>query len=123
MSDEVSIFISYAHDDDLTLSPSRTNRVSSLSSTRCSQEAERSRRDARQVWRDRKRISDGDQFDGMIDDGLKKARILVVVMSNNWLDRPYCRKELDEFIELRKAAGADNVGSAWSWSERATSID
>ena len=61
------------------------------------------------IWVDRKRISDGDQFEGLIDDGLKKAQILVVVMSNNWLDRPYCRKELDEFVKLRRADGIENV--------------
>ena len=29
---------------------------------------------------DRQRISDGDQFDGKIDDGLKNAHLLVIVM-------------------------------------------
>ena len=110
MSDEVWIFVSYAHNDDLQLGDSKNEKgfvtffhemlekkLSDLGVTRA------------RIWRDRKRISDGDQFDGKIDDGLKKAQILVIVMSNNWLARPYCRKELDSFVELRRAAGMSNV--------------
>jgi hypothetical protein len=111
MSDQdVWIFISYAHNDDLQTTASKDEegfvtffqemlekKLSDLGATRA------------RIWRDRKRISDGDQFEGLIDDGLKKAQILLVVMSNNWLDRPYCRKELDEFVGLRRAAGVDNV--------------
>ena len=111
MSDEVWIFVSYAHNDDLRLGDSKDEKgfvtffqemlekkLSDLGATRA------------RVWRDRKRINDGDQFDGKIDDGLNKAQILLVVMSNNWLSRPYCRSELDEFTELRRAAGVENVG-------------
>jgi len=111
MSDQdVWIFISYAHNDDLQTSASKgekgfvtffeemlEKKLSDLGATKA------------KIWRDRNRISDGDQFDGLIDDGLKKAEILVVVMSNNWLDRPYCRRELDDFVELRRAAGINNV--------------
>ena len=110
MSDEVSVFVSYAHDDDLQLGASRDEKgfvtffcemlrtkLRDLGATRA------------KIWVDRQRISDGDQFEGKIDDGLAKAQILVVVMSNNWLGRPYCRRELDEFVELRRAAGIDNV--------------
>ena len=110
MSDEVWIFVSYAHNDDLQLGDSKDEKgfvtflhemlekkLSDLGATRA------------RIWRDRKRISDGDQFDGKIDDGLKKAQILVVVMSNNWLARPYCRQELDSFMELRRANGISYV--------------
>src|SRR5277367_1887608 len=98
MSDEIGIFVSYAHDDDLQLSTSKDEKgfvtffcemlrtkLRDLGATRA------------RIWLDRQRVSDGDQFDGKIDDGLKKADLLIVVMSNNWLDRHYCRKELDEF--------------------------
>ena len=110
MSDEIGIFVSYAHDDDLQLSASKDEKgfvtffcemlrtkLRDLGATRA------------RIWLDRQRVSDGDQFAGKIDDGLKKADLLVVVMSNNWLGRPYCRKELDEFVELRRTAGVDNV--------------
>ncbi len=105
MSDEVVIFLSYAHDDDLILSPDpdEPGFVSFL---------DQQLRDlgARQanVWRDRRRISQGDQFADIIDDGLKRAELLVVVMSPNWMQRPYCRKEFETFLSLRKAAGVTN---------------
>ena len=110
MTDEIGIFVSYAHDDDLQLSASKDKKgfvtffcemlrakLRDLGATRA------------RIWLDRQRISDGDQFDGKIDDGLKNAHLLVVVMSNNWLGRPYCRKELDAFVEFRRAAGIENV--------------
>jgi TIR domain len=108
--DDVTIFLSYAHNDDLATTAAedelgfvsflyqRLNvKLSDLGATRA------------KVWLDHRRVSDGDQFDDVIGDGLKKAEILVVVMSNNWMERPYCRKEFDAFMELRKAAGAANV--------------
>jgi hypothetical protein len=109
MSDGVVIFMSYAHDDDLILSADADEPgfVSFLD-----QQLRLKLRDlgARQanVWRDRRRISQGDQFADIIDDGLSQAELLVVVMSPNWLQRPYCRKELETFLKLRKAAGVTN---------------
>ena len=109
MSDDVVIFVSYAHDDDLILSPDpdELGFVSFFD-----QQLRLKLRDlgARQanVWRDRRRISQGDQFADIIDDGLKRAELLVVVMSPNWMQRPYCRKEFETFLSLRKAAGVAN---------------
>jgi TIR domain len=109
MGDDVVIFMSYAHDDDLVLSPDplEAGFVSFLD-----QQLRLKLRDlgARQanVWRDRRRISQGDQFADIIDDGLKRAELLVVVMSPNWMQRPYCRKEFETFLSLRKAAGVTN---------------
>jgi hypothetical protein len=103
MSDDVVIFLSYAHDDDLILSPDpdEPGFVSFLD-----QQLRLKLRDlgARQanVWRDRRRISQGDQFADIIDDGLKRAELLVVVMSPNWMQRPYCRKEFETFLSLRR---------------------
>jgi hypothetical protein len=108
MSDVV-IFVSYAHDDDLILSTDQDELgfVGFLD-----QQLRLKLRDlgARQanVWRDRRRISQGDQFADIIDDGLKRAELLVVVMSPNWMQRPYCRKEFETFLSLRKAAGVAN---------------
>jgi hypothetical protein len=109
MSDDVVIFMSYAHDDDLILSPDpdEPGFVSFLD-----QQLRLKLRDlgARQanVWRDRRRIGQGDQFADIIDDGLTQAQLFVVVMSPNWMQRPYCRKEFEAFLGLRKAAGVTN---------------
>ena len=126
-SDDVVIFISYAHDDDLILSqdPNETGFVACLD-----QQLRLKLRDLgvqqANVWRDRRRISQGDQFNDIIDDGLKNAELLIVVMSPNWIQRPYCRKEFDSFLALRKAAGVANpaarallVGKGYvEWKER-----
>jgi hypothetical protein len=107
---DVVIFVSYAHDDDLTTSTSE-DEVGFV--TFLFQTLQLKLRDLGvkrpTIWRDRRRIAAGDQFDGKIDDGLKNAQILIVVLSNNWMQRSYCRKELDEFVELRRAAGVENV--------------
>ena len=111
MADEdVCIFLSYAHDDDLTLSSSEDEvgfvtfldkmlelKLRDLGATRA------------KIWIDRKRVSDGDLFDGAIDEGLYKAKLMLVIMSPNWMQRPYCRKELDAFCDLRKKAGVSSV--------------
>jgi TIR domain len=109
-SDEVSIFLSYAHDDDLRTGASDGEegfvafldrmlavKLRDLGATRAN------------IWRDRRRISMGDQFDDVIDEGLKKSEILIVVMSNNWMQRPYCQKEFESFMDLRKKSGILNV--------------
>jgi TIR domain len=109
MSDDVVIFMSYAHDDDLILSPDpdEPGFVSFLD-----QQLRLKLRDlgARQanLWRDRNRIDQANQFADIIDDGLKRAELFVVVMSPNWMQRPYCRKEFETFLSLRKAAGIAN---------------
>jgi hypothetical protein len=111
MADEdVLIFLSYAHDDDLTTSASQDEagfvsflyqmlqvKLRDLGATRA------------KIWIDRRRVSGGDQFDDVIDDGLNRAGLLIVVMSNNWMQRPYCRKELEAFADLCKKRGVSNV--------------
>jgi hypothetical protein len=110
VDDNVLIFLSYAHDDDLTTSASEDEvgfvtfldnmlqvKLRDLGATKA------------RIWRDRRRVSQGDQFDDVIDDGLRQAEILLVVMSNNWMQRPYCRKELDSFVDLRRKNGILNV--------------
>ena len=124
MSDDVVIFMSYAHDDDLILSPDldEPGFVSFLD-----QQLRLKLRDlgARQanIWRDRRRISQGDHFADIIDDELSQAELLVVVMSPNWMQRPYCRKEFETFLSLRKAAGVreSSDSKSLSWA-RAMSI-
>jgi hypothetical protein len=111
MADEGAlIFLSYAHDDDLTMSASQDEvgfvtflnkmlelKLRDLGATRA------------KIWIDRRRVSDGDLFDDVIDDGLRNADLLLVVMSPNWMQRPYCRKELEAFADVRKKSGVPNV--------------
>ncbi len=106
----VLIFLSYAHDDDLATGASE-DEVGFV--TFLNKMLELKLRDLgatqAKIWIDRRRISDGDLFDDVIDDGLRKADLLVVVMSPNWMQRPYCRKEVEAFADLRKKSGVANL--------------
>ena len=72
-SEDVRIFLSYAHDDDLTTSASEDEvgfvtflyrmldvKLRDLGAT------------SAKIWLDRRRVSDGDLFDDVIDEGLEK---------------------------------------------------
>ena len=103
---DVFIYVSYAHDDDLTMSasPDEAGFVTFL--IRMLEVRLRDLGAARaRIWFDRLRIHDGDQYDRPINDALRKADLLLVVMSPNWIQRPYCRKELEAFVEYCRGRG------------------
>jgi hypothetical protein len=108
--DNVGIFITYAHSDDLktTALPTEVGFVSFLYDM-LRRKLQALGAAAAVFWRDRERIAEGDQFDGEIDEGVKKAQLLLVVMSKNWVQSPYCQKELEAFIAARKANGVAGV--------------
>jgi hypothetical protein len=58
------------------------------------------------TWRDTRRIAAGDQFTTEIDEALKSASFLLVVLSPNWMASKWCRKELDTFAKYH---GPDGV--------------
>jgi hypothetical protein len=107
MADEnVWIFVSYAHDDNLPTGGGQDEEgfVSFLQRMLEVKLKDLGATEAK-LWRDAKRFGDGDAFDVEIEDALKKSALLVVVMSKNWLSRPYCQKELRDFVEYRKSNG------------------
>ena len=108
--DSVWSFISYAHDDNLPTGGGQDEEgfVSFLQRMLDVKLKDLGAQQAK-LWRDSKRFSDGDPFDVEIEDALKKSALLIVVMSRNWLSRPYCKKELDDFIRYRQGAGVANV--------------
>ena len=53
------------------------------------------------------RLGSDDLWSAETDNMIRDAELLLVVMSNNWVRRPYCRKELDTFVQLRKEACVD----------------
>ncbi|MBV8134291.1 MAG: toll/interleukin-1 receptor domain-containing protein [Deltaproteobacteria bacterium] len=108
--DDVWIFISYAHDDDLPTGDSEDEegfvtylhrmletKLRDLGVTRA------------KLWRDHKRFGNGEPYDLEIEDALKKSPLLIVVMSRNWMSRPYCRKELNDFIRMRHGDGVADI--------------
>jgi hypothetical protein len=49
------------------------------------------------LWRDKRRVDAGDQFDPKIAAGISESALLVVVLSRNWVARPWCLYELELF--------------------------
>jgi hypothetical protein len=109
-NEDVWTFMSYAHDDDLPTSDSKDEEgfVTFLHRMLELKLRDIGAQQAK-IWRDRKRYSRGDQYDVEIEDALKKSALLIVIVSSNWMQRPYCGKELDEFVKMRQANGATNV--------------
>src|SRR5262245_5547135 len=62
---------------------------------------------APELWMDLEEIESAQQFGTRIPDALDGSALLVVVASRNWIDRPWCCKELDTFAEQRRQV-ADN---------------
>lgn len=102
------IFISYAHDDDLPPpeSPEIKGFVTYL--------YEQLRYEFKQLgqpyptlWQDKRRIADAEQFEAILSDELDRSHLLLVILSNNWLARPYCRLELEHFVTQLAGTGGN----------------
>ncbi|SDR64120.1 TIR domain-containing protein [Rhizobiales bacterium GAS113] len=61
------------------------------------------------IWVDRREVEASDQFDDVISQAISESSILVVVLSRNWLGRPYCLKELDWFAQRWGKEGQNRV--------------
>jgi hypothetical protein len=57
------------------------------------------------IWRDTKRISDGAQFSPELEEALRRASFLLVILSPNWMARPWCKRELDTFAKYHGPDG------------------
>jgi hypothetical protein len=94
------IFLSYARDDDAA--PPDLNRteakgfVTSLHE-QLLYEFQELGQPRPKIWRDTRGVTPADQFEPLIGEALAASSLLVVVLSRNWLTRPYCLGELEEF--------------------------
>lgn len=61
------------------------------------------------IWRDTRNVDAADQFDKVIEDAIDASAVLLVVLSPNWMSRPYCRRELDRFRERWKHLGPEKL--------------
>ena len=61
------------------------------------------------IWRDTRRIDPADQFDPILREAIDSSSLLLVVLSPNWMGRPYCRKELDRFKDRWQHEGEERV--------------
>jgi hypothetical protein len=100
------IFISYARDDDIPPpdKPGRKGFVTFLDDA-VRYEFKELGPERPKVWRDTKRIADGAQFTPEIDEALKSASFLLVVLSPNWMASQWCRRELDTFAKYHSGDG------------------
>ena len=100
------IFISYARDDDLPPpdKPDRKGFVTFLDDA-VRYEFKELGPERPKIWRDTKRIADGDQFTPEIEEALKSASFLLVVLSPNWMASHWCRRELDTFAKYHGPGG------------------
>lgn len=57
------------------------------------------------LWRDTDNIADGEPFPSRLEQELDKSSLLLVVLSPNWMDREFCRRELEYFRECRERCG------------------
>jgi hypothetical protein len=108
------IFVSYARDDDFVSredadSP-KTGFVSKLvQGLRDEFRALGPQPPA--LWQDVGRIDFSDQFDPILKNEIDKSDALLVILSRNWLDRPWCRQELELFEKRWIREGQDAVKS------------
>ena len=61
------------------------------------------------LWLDRYKIEPAEDFTEKILDALTKARLILPILSPNWVQRPYCQKEVSSFVELHANAADDIV--------------
>ena len=52
------------------------------------------------LWLDRYQIEPAEDFTERIEAALKEACLIVPVLSPNWVQRPWCQRELERFCEL-----------------------
>ena len=100
------IFISYARDDDVPPpdKPDKKGFVTFLDES-VQYEFRDLGPDRPKIWRDIKRISDGDQFTPELETALKEASFLVVVLSPNWMASTWCNRELETFAKYHGRDG------------------
>lgn len=100
------VFISYARDDDIPppAPPGAKGFVTFLDEN-LRYEFRDAGPDRPEVWRDLRRVAAAAQFDAVIDNALKAASVLIVILSPNWMASEYCQKELEAFVSYRSADG------------------
>jgi hypothetical protein len=94
------IFISYARDDDETpLGMSGVKGFVSFLYDQLTYEFRRLGEPRPKIWRDTRNIERAHQFEPMLEQEIANSDYLIVVLSRNWLARPWCLRELDSFVK------------------------
>ena len=61
------------------------------------------------LWLDRYQIEPAEDFTQKIEEALKEARLIIPILSPNWVQRAWCRKEVERFVELRPECVKDGI--------------
>jgi hypothetical protein len=109
---DIQIFISYARDDDRP-APDLPETKGFVTFLRDMLVYEFSKLGASRpkIWRDTNRIAQGDQFEIMIEEAIAQSAILLVVLSQVWMARDFCQRELKRFAERWKDEGPEGIRS------------
>ena len=60
-----------------------------------------------ELWLDRYDIEPAENFTQKIEAALKQSKLIIPILSPNWVTRPWCLKELERFLELGN--GLDSI--------------
>jgi TIR domain-containing protein len=58
-----------------------------------------------QIWRDEDGLRIGERWSDKIDDELRRAAVLIVLLTPRWIESEYCRKEFSVFEEVEALRG------------------
>lgn len=61
------------------------------------------------LWRDTRRVARGDQFEPLVEEAVAASSLFVAVLSNNWLERPWCQRELTSFRQRWSGESDDEI--------------
>ena len=95
------VFVSYASLDDVAPPSGGDGFVTTL--VRYLKFDLEQRKPTPEIWRDRDgKIKPSDQFNEIIQAGIDRSDLLLVVLSDNWMASEYCSKELALFGQKTK---------------------
>src|SRR5678816_2580986 len=103
MNFEQNIFISYAHIDDLPLTPGEKGWISRFHAALKALLSMRIGREAK-IWRDEK-LQGNDVFSDEIVAQFKQSAVLVSIVSSRYLNSDWCTREAREFCESARERG------------------
>lgn len=94
----IQIFCSYARDDD-EVPPGKENAKGFVTylDEQLRYELGQLGHPRPKIWRDTRGIQRGEQFESVIEREILASSIFIAVLSRNWIDREWCRRELELF--------------------------
>ncbi len=98
----VQAFISYARADDEIPPGADAKGFVTFLDEQLRYELSQLGRGRVRLWRDTRQIERAHQFEPRIEEAIAASALFIAVLSYNWLDRPWCRRELETFRQCWK---------------------